>query len=72
MTVFIKSEVSVFPIAKTQSMNDYITFLHKKLYIIEMMARKRVKEDDWKQVLDTCMASPAKIEEIYSHLSDFH
>lgn len=45
-------------------MEDYLKFLHTKLYMIECIARKgTVKGDeDMKEILNLCMASPSKIE----------
>ena len=45
---------------------DYIKFLHSKLYLIECIARRGVLAEgkDMKEILELCMASYSKINQI--------
>ena len=54
--------------------NDYIMFLHKKLYLIEMIARKGLLQGDeiLTKIHKICLATPSDIEKRFSELGGSH
>lgn len=54
--------------------SDYIMFLHKKLYLIEMIARRGLSKGDeiLTRIHNLCVASPNKIEEEINNIGGKH
>ena len=52
---------------------NYFDFLHKKLYLIECVARKGASKGDkeMKEILELCIASPSKIAEHFGEELQF-
>lgn len=46
-------------------MEEYIKFLHSKLYLIEILSGQSLNDEKFKQIHDICIASPSQIDTIY-------
>lgn len=51
-------------------MEEYIKFIHAKLYLIEILSLKDLNDDRFKKIHDICLASPSKIQDMYKNIKD--
>lgn len=51
-------------------MEEYIKFIHAKLYLIEILSGKNLNDEKFRQIHDICIASPSKIQNMYENIKD--